>query len=56
MKHAPNTPQTALALEQVMHDSGWNAGEYQNLFIDNEQTADTIAHSHIRGVSLTGST
>ena len=55
MKHAPNTPQCALALEEVMHESGWDCGEYQNVFVDTEQVEDIVRHPQVRGISMTGS-
>ena len=56
MKHAPSTPICAEALETLFHDAGFVDGEYANLFITNEQSADVIADKRIRGIKFTGST
>lgn len=55
LKHAPNVPQCALAIEALFNDAGFALGVYQNLFIDNEQVAALIGEEAIQGVSLTGS-
>jgi succinate-semialdehyde dehydrogenase/glutarate-semialdehyde dehydrogenase len=55
LKHAPQCPESALAMEQVFRDAGLVSGEYLNLFATNEQVADIIAHPLVRGVSVTGS-
>ncbi|HEV7607174.1 MAG TPA: NAD-dependent succinate-semialdehyde dehydrogenase [Steroidobacteraceae bacterium] len=54
-KHAPNVPQCALAFEKLFLDAGAPAGTWTNIFITNEQSANVIADSRIRGVALTGS-
>jgi succinate-semialdehyde dehydrogenase/glutarate-semialdehyde dehydrogenase len=36
MKHAPSTPLSAEAIETLFIDSGFDEGEYQNLYITNE--------------------
>ena len=38
-----------------MHASGWDRGEYQNLFVDTEQVEDIVRHPKLRGISMTGS-
>ncbi|HEY7859012.1 MAG TPA: NAD-dependent succinate-semialdehyde dehydrogenase [Candidatus Nanopelagicales bacterium] len=55
LKHAPQCPESALAMEQVFKDAGLAADAYINVFATNEQVADIIADSRIRGVSVTGS-
>lgn len=55
LKHARNCPQSALAIERVLHDAGLPADAYINAFIDSRQVADVIADPRIQGVSLTGS-
>ena len=55
LKHAPNVPQCALALEQAFQEAGFDNYEYQNLFVSNEQVTTILAHKIIAGVSLTGS-
>ena len=56
LKHAPQCPESALAMEQ--HLPGRRAvpaDAYINVFASNEQVADIIADPRVRGVSVTGS-
>jgi succinate-semialdehyde dehydrogenase/glutarate-semialdehyde dehydrogenase len=55
LKHAPQCPESALALESIFSDAGFPEGAYVNVFATNEQVADIIADPRIQGVSLTGS-
>ncbi|MDQ2895605.1 MAG: NAD-dependent succinate-semialdehyde dehydrogenase [Actinomycetota bacterium] len=55
LKHAPQCPESAAALEQIYHDAGFPADAYINIYATNDQIADVIADPRIRGVSLTGS-
>lgn len=55
LKHAPQCPESALALESIFNDAGFPAGAYVNIFATNEQVADIIADPRVQGVSLTGS-
>jgi succinate-semialdehyde dehydrogenase/glutarate-semialdehyde dehydrogenase len=56
LKHAPNTPGCALAIEELMRGAGFSAGLVRSLFLDNEQAASVIGDRRVRGVTLTGST
>lgn len=55
LKHAPQCPESALAMEQLFRDAGLLPDAYVNLFATNEQVADIIADPRVRGVSVTGS-
>ncbi|MFZ0323335.1 MAG: aldehyde dehydrogenase family protein, partial [Actinomycetes bacterium] len=55
LKHAPQCPESALAMEQIFRDSGLVTDAYVNVFASNEQVADIIADPRVRGVSVTGS-
>ncbi len=55
LKHAPQCPESAAALEQIYHDAGFPKDAYINIYATNDQIADVIADQRIRGVSLTGS-
>lgn len=55
LKHAPNVPQCAQAIENVICDSLNKKSIYQNLFIDIEKVSMVMQHEFIQGVSLTGS-
>ncbi len=55
LKHAPQCPQSAEAMEQIFADAGFPAGAYVNIYATNEQIEWVIADSRVRGVSVTGS-
>ncbi|MEY9776272.1 succinate-semialdehyde dehydrogenase/glutarate-semialdehyde dehydrogenase [Arthrobacter sp. MW3 TE3886] len=55
LKHAPQCPESALAMEQIFLDAGAPEGAYVNIFATNEQVAGIIADPRVQGVSLTGS-
>lgn len=55
VKPAPNVPQCALALQQLMDEAGLGAGIVQTVFADEEQIATMIADPRIHACTLTGS-
>jgi succinate-semialdehyde dehydrogenase/glutarate-semialdehyde dehydrogenase len=55
LKHAPQCPESAAAIEQLLRDAGFPVGAYVNVYATNEQVASMIADPRIAGVSLTGS-
>ena len=55
LKHAPQCPESALAMEQIFLDAGLPADAYINVFATNEQVATMIADPRLVGVSVTGS-
>jgi succinate-semialdehyde dehydrogenase/glutarate-semialdehyde dehydrogenase len=55
LKHAPQCPESAAAIQQVFDDAGFPAGAYRNVYATNEQAATIIADPRVAGVSLTGS-
>jgi len=55
LKHAPNVPQCALALEEILRDAGAPEGLFSSLLISVEQCAGVIADSRVHGVAFTGS-
>jgi succinate-semialdehyde dehydrogenase / glutarate-semialdehyde dehydrogenase len=55
LKHAPQCPESAAAIEQIFTAAGFPAGAYLNVYATNEQVADMIADPRIVGVSVTGS-
>jgi succinate-semialdehyde dehydrogenase/glutarate-semialdehyde dehydrogenase len=55
LKHAPQCPESALAMQQLFRDAGLPQDAYINIFASNEQVADMIADPRIAGVSVTGS-
>jgi succinate-semialdehyde dehydrogenase/glutarate-semialdehyde dehydrogenase len=55
LKHAPQCPETAEALQQIYLDAGFPEGAYVNIYATNDQIADVIADPRVQGVSVTGS-
>jgi succinate-semialdehyde dehydrogenase / glutarate-semialdehyde dehydrogenase len=55
LKHAPNVPQCALAIEAIFRSSGLPEDVFTNLMIEVEQVAEVIASPHVHAVTLTGS-
>ncbi|MFG6475233.1 NAD-dependent succinate-semialdehyde dehydrogenase [Microbacterium sp. P06] len=55
LKHAPQCPESAAAIEAIYRDAGFPDGAYVDLRITNEQAADVIADPRVHGVSVTGS-
>lgn len=56
LKHAPNVPGCALAIEGVLRDAGFPEGLFQTLMISVPQAKAVIRHRHVAAVTLTGST
>src|SRR5881227_361074 len=55
LKHAPQCPQSAEAMQQIYTDAGFPDGAYVNIYATNEQIEWVIADPRVRGVSVTGS-
>src|SRR6185503_8707873 len=55
LKHAPQCPESAAAMEQIFHDAGVPQDAYINIYASNEQIEWVIADPRVQGVSLTGS-
>jgi succinate-semialdehyde dehydrogenase/glutarate-semialdehyde dehydrogenase len=55
LKHAPQCPESAAAMEQIFHDAGVPTDAYINIYATNDQIARVIADPCVQGVSLTGS-
>jgi succinate-semialdehyde dehydrogenase/glutarate-semialdehyde dehydrogenase len=55
LKHAPQCPESAAALEAIYRDAGLPDGGYVNVYATNEQAATIIADPRVHGVSVTGS-
>ena len=55
LKHAPQCPESAAAIEQMFRDAGFPEGAYINIYATNDQIEWVIADPRVRGVSLTGS-
>ncbi len=55
LKHAPQCPESAAAIQQIFDDAGFPKGTYVNVYATNDQIAEAIADPRVQGVSLTGS-
>ncbi len=55
LKHAPNVPRCALAIEEVFHQAGFPAALFRSVLVDLDQTSAIIEHPLVRAVTLTGS-
>ncbi|WP_291048606.1 NAD-dependent succinate-semialdehyde dehydrogenase [Herbiconiux sp.] len=59
LKHAPQCPESALAMQAIFEEAaasvGAPAGVYVNIFATNDQIATVIADPRVQGVSVTGS-
>jgi len=55
LKHAPQCPETAAALQALYLDAGFPEGAYVNIYATNDQIARVIADPRVQGVSVTGS-
>ncbi len=55
LKHAPQCPESAEAMQQIFDDAGFPEGAYKNIRASNEQIAGVIADPRLHGVSVTGS-
>src|SRR6266567_2895843 len=55
LKHASNVPQSALAIEDILHRAGFPRGAFQTLLIDANQVDPLLKDDRIVAATLTGS-
>jgi succinate-semialdehyde dehydrogenase/glutarate-semialdehyde dehydrogenase len=55
LKHAPQCPESAEAMQKLFDEAGFPKGAYENVYATNEQVEWVIADPRVRGVSVTGS-
>ncbi|HET7122459.1 MAG TPA: NAD-dependent succinate-semialdehyde dehydrogenase [Solirubrobacterales bacterium] len=55
LKHAPQCPESAEAMQRIFDDAGFPEGCYENVYATNEQIEWVLADPRVRGVSVTGS-
>src|SRR3954464_1190261 len=55
LKHAPQCPESAEAMQKLFEEAGFPEGAYENVYATNEQIEWVIADPRVRGVSVTGS-
>ncbi len=55
LKHASNVPQSALAIEDIIHRAGFPEGAFQTLLIGSSKVQAVIDDPSVRAATLTGS-
>src|SRR5436305_2716094 len=55
LKHSSNVPQSALAIEEIFRDAGFDAHEFQTLLIGADKVARVLEDERVRAATLTGS-
>ncbi|HKK27333.1 MAG TPA: NAD-dependent succinate-semialdehyde dehydrogenase [Gemmatimonadota bacterium] len=55
LKHAPNVPQCALAIEGIFRRAGFPEGAFQNLFVDTDAVPGILGDRRVRAATVTGS-
>jgi len=55
LKHAPQCPESAEAMQKIFDDAGVPEGVYENIYASNKQIEWVIADPRVHGVSVTGS-
>ncbi len=55
LKHAPQCPESAEAMQRIFNDAGFPPGAYENIYASNDQIEGVIADPRVHGVSVTGS-
>jgi succinate-semialdehyde dehydrogenase / glutarate-semialdehyde dehydrogenase len=55
LKHAPNVPQCALAIEALFREAGFPDGVFQTLLLEVDQVPPILEDDRVRAVTLTGS-
>ena len=55
LKHAPQCPESAAAIQKIYDDAGAPEGVYTNIYATNDQIEWVIGDKRVHGVSVTGS-
>jgi succinate-semialdehyde dehydrogenase/glutarate-semialdehyde dehydrogenase len=55
LKHASNVPQSALAIEKILREAGFDHDEFQTLLITAEQVTRVLEDDRVKAATLTGS-
>src|SRR3989442_1497558 len=55
LKHAPNVPRCAVAIEDVFRNADFPDGLFRAVFLSNDAAGGVIADERVRAVTLTGS-
>src|SRR5688500_12030747 len=54
LKHASNVPQSALAIERIIREAGFEEGVFQTLLLESSRVEGVIRDPRVRAVTLTG--
>jgi succinate-semialdehyde dehydrogenase / glutarate-semialdehyde dehydrogenase len=55
LKHASNVPQSALAIEKILREAGFDHDEFQTLLIGADQVPRVLEDDRVKAATLTGS-
>jgi succinate-semialdehyde dehydrogenase/glutarate-semialdehyde dehydrogenase len=55
LKHASNVPQCALAIEEILHRSGFDQGRFRTLLLTSSQVSKLLEDERVVAATLTGS-
>jgi len=55
LKHASNVPQCALAIEEILHRSGFDKGRFRTLLLTSSQVGKLLEDERVVAAALTGS-
>jgi succinate-semialdehyde dehydrogenase/glutarate-semialdehyde dehydrogenase len=55
LKHAPQCPESAEAMQKIFDEAGFPEGAYENIYATNDQIEWVIGDPRVHGVSVTGS-
>jgi len=55
LKHASNVPQSALAIEEILHRAGFPTGAFQTLLVGADKVAAIVGDDRVKAATLTGS-
>jgi succinate-semialdehyde dehydrogenase / glutarate-semialdehyde dehydrogenase len=55
LKHASNVPQSALAIEDIFREAGFDQAEFQTLLIGSDQVQALLDDPRVKAATLTGS-
>jgi succinate-semialdehyde dehydrogenase/glutarate-semialdehyde dehydrogenase len=55
LKHASNVPQSALHIESVFLEAGFNPNTFKTLLVKSDQVESILENKHVKAATLTGS-
>jgi succinate-semialdehyde dehydrogenase/glutarate-semialdehyde dehydrogenase len=55
LKHASNVPQSAILIDEIFREAGFDEGVFQTLLIGSDKVAQVLKDDRVRAATLTGS-